>query len=108
MAGRVRAGNTVEAAVSVKHDRHFLVSQAWWALGSLWLALVMWSFLNGPRLHAEAVEETARETALENQVACGQLNMSFGGKSYSVCASTLDEVRRRQDGRTEQRLNGVL
>ena len=25
------------------------VSQAWWALGSLWLALVVWSFLNGTR-----------------------------------------------------------
>lgn len=75
-------------------------------MGSLWLAVVMWSFLNGPRLYAETVEETARETALENQAACGQLNMSFGSESYSVCASTLDEVRRRQDERTEQRLNG--
>ena len=94
--------------MSVKFDRHFLVSQAWWALGSLWLALVLWSFLNGPRLYAETLKETARETALENIVACGQLNMSFGTKSYSVCASALDEVRRRQDARTEQRLNGFL
>lgn len=94
--------------MSVKHDRHFLASQAWWALGSLWLALVVWSFLNGPRLYAEAVDEAARETALENQAACGQLNMSFGSRGYPVCASTLDEVRRRQDGRTEQRLNGFL
>ena len=92
--------------MGLKCDRRFLVCQAWWALGSLWLALVMWSFLNGPRLYAETVQETAREAALENQVACGRLNMSLGGESYPVCASTLDEVRRRQDERTEQRLNG--
>ena len=98
--------NIAEAAMGVKCDRRFLVSQAWWALGSLWLALVMWSFLNGPRLYAETVQETAREAALENQVACGRLNMSFGGEGYPVCASALDEVRRRQDERTEQRLNG--
>lgn len=90
----------------VRFDRRFLVSQAWWALGSLWLALVMWSFLNGPRLYAETVRQTARETALENQVACGRLNMSLGTKDFPVCASTLDEVRRRQEIRTEQSLNG--
>ena len=89
----------------VRCDRRFLVSQAWWALGSLWLALVMWSFLNGPRLYAETVAEAARETALENQVACGQLNMSFDSRDFPVCASTLDEVRRRKELRTEQSLN---
>lgn len=98
--------NMTEAAMGTKWDRRFLVSQAWWALGSLWLALVVWSFLNGPRLYAETVKETARETALEDQVACGRLNVPFGGESYSVCASTLDEVRRRQDERAERRLNG--
>lgn len=94
--------------MGVRWDRRFLVSQAWWAMGSLWLAVVMWSFLNGPRFYAETVEEAARETVLENQVACGQLNMSFGSESYSACASTLDQGRRRQDARTEQRLNGYL
>ena len=92
----------------VRRDRSSVTAQAWWAIGSLWLALVVWSFLNGPRFYAQAVQDAAREAELESHDACKRLNMPIGNPSYSVCASTLDEVRRRQDERTEQRLNGFL
>lgn len=74
----------------VRWTRRSLATQAWWAMGSLWLALIVWSFLNGPRLNAEAAEDTARAAELENQDVCKRLNMPFGGESYSVCASTID------------------
>lgn len=90
----------------VRWNRGSVAAQAWWAMGSLWLALVMWSFLNGPRFYAQAVQDTARKAELENQDACKRLNMPVGSPSYSVCASTLDEVRRQQNARAEQRLNG--
>lgn len=92
----------------VRWNRGSVAGQAWWAMGSLWLALTLWSFFNGPRFYAQAVQDAAREAELENQDACKRLNMPIGNPSYSVCASALDEVRRRQDERTEQRLNGFL
>ena len=89
-----------------KLDRSFLASQAWWALGALWLACVLWAFLNGPRLHAEAAQQAMREEQAENQNACGRLNMPPGSTGYGVCVSMLDNVRRAQSARTEQ-LNGL-
>ena len=90
-----------------KWDRRFLESQGWWALGALWLACVLWTFLNGPRLHAEATHQAMQETLAENQEACGRLNMSLGSAGFSTCVSTLDDVRRAQNARTEQ-LDGLL
>lgn len=92
----------------VRWNRGSVATQAWWAMGSLWLALVVWSFLNGPRFYAQAVQDAAREAELENQDACKRLNMPIGDPSYSICISTLDEVRRQQNERTEQRLNGFF
>ena len=87
-------------------DRRFLVSQARWALGAFWLAWILWAFLNGPRLHAEAAQQTFRETEAENQEACGRLDMPPRSSRYAVCISTLDGVRRSQDARADQ-LNGL-
>ena len=92
----------------VRSQGSSLATQASWAMGSLVLALMMWSFLNGPRLHTEGVEETVRETELENQDACKRINMPSGAESYSVCVSTLDEVRRPEDERTLPGINGPL
>lgn len=89
-------------------DRRSLATKAWWAMGSLWVVVVVWAFLNGPRRYAEAAEVTARQVELEDRDACKRLNAPFGGDGYSVCASVLDGVRRQQLERTERDANGIL
>lgn len=92
----------------IKPDRSVLVTQAWWAMGSLWLALVTWAFLNGPRVEAAAVQRTQAEAELENQDACQRMNMPFGADSYGLCACELNEVRRKQTQRIRQEANDLF
>lgn len=88
--------------------RHFLTDNAWWALGSLWLAVVLWAFMNGPRLYAAQEQEIAIEAEAEDHSVCQRLNMPVGSGSYSACASELGEVRRHQTERLERHTGGIL
>ena len=86
--------------------RRFLAGHGWWALGSLWLASVMWAFSNGPRLHALVEQEIAVEEESENRDACRRLGMPFGSERYPACASELDGVRRGKEERTRRHAAG--
>lgn len=88
--------------------RHVLVENAWWALGSLWLAVVMWAFLNGPRLHEMEVQETAIEEEAENRNVCERLGMPSGNGAFPACASELGEVRRRHKQRLDYQAAAFL
>jgi hypothetical protein len=88
--------------------RHVLAESAWWAAGSLWLAVMMWAFLNGPRLREMGEQQAAIEEEAENRDVCGRLGMPSGNAAYSACASELAEVRRQQKQRLEQQAAGLL
>lgn len=88
--------------------RHILVESAWWAAGSLWLAAMMWAFLNGPRFHELEEKETAIAEEAESRTVCERLGMPSGSAAYSACASELGAVRRRLKQRTEQQAADLL
>ena len=88
--------------------RPILVKSAWWAAGFLWLAVIMWAFLNGPRLHELEEQETAIAEVTESRTVCERLGMPSGSAAYSACASELGAVRRQQKQRMEQQAAGLL
>lgn len=88
--------------------RHGLTETAWWAAGSFGLALIMWAFLNGPRLRALEEQEIASEQESENRDVCERLKMPSGGAAYSACAAELGEVRRQEKQRMERYATGML
>lgn len=94
--------------MSARWSGRSLTTKAWWAMGTVWVVVVVWAFLNGPRRFAEAAEVTARQVELEDRDACKRLNAPFGRDGYPVCASVLDGVRRQQIERTERGAKEIL
>jgi len=88
--------------------RHVLAESAWWAAGSLWLAVMMWAFLNGPRFREMEEQQTAVEEEAENRNVCERLGIPSGSRAYSACASELGEVRRQKKERLEQQAADLL
>ena len=88
--------------------RRSLTDSAWWAAGSMFLAVVIWAFLNGPRLHAIEEQEIATEEEAETHDVCGRLRMPSGTAAYSACAGEIDGVRWQQRQRMERYAAGIL
>lgn len=88
--------------------RHILAESAGWAAGSLWLAVMMWAFLNGPRFREMEQQQTAIEEEAENRNVCERLGIASSSAAYSACASELAEVRRQKKQRLEQQGASLL
>ncbi len=98
----------MQAKRNGRSARRFLADNACWAAGSFSLALVIWAFLNGPRLHAMEEQEIAIEEEAETHDVCERLRMPSGTAAYSVCAVEIDGVRWQQRQRMERYAAGIL
>ena len=78
------------------------------ALATFWAAAVGWAMMNGPRLHAEAQNQTAMQIEAENRSICQRLGMPSGSDRYSACAGELNGVRQRHEDRVAGRSAGFL
>lgn len=91
--------------MAMKWNADAVRSHAWWALGSLWLAVVLWAFLNGPRLYGERVQQATFNAERENRATCGRLGIPTESSQYMACAIELDGVRRNAVAQAEQALD---